>query len=272
MGKKYRRTGYISSSKIYKDYYVSPSITKIKPYLVNRRYFSDIENDDLYSSNFDKELARVEYKEIGLTFYGSKQEMKESLESITHNKDFWKKHSLEDYWQQYKQRDILISMGQYEDIRKIQFQEEYLNVLADKIGKNSEQYKLIASLTPEEFVRIATYPNANTDDPRRYKLPAIQEFYGDINSVDKVDEIKKGINMAVGKQEDYGIDNKVDLSKRAKPKRIIVNKKEIIEREYRNLLKSPTRGRIKTAKDGHEYILFLKRDISKKVLKRLSGK
>lgn len=272
MGKRYNRTAYISSKKIYKDYYVSPNITKIKPFLVNRKYFSDIESDELYSSNFDKELARVEYKEIGLTFYGSKEEMRKSLEDITHNKSFWNKHSLDEYWEQYKKRDILISMGQYEDIRKIQFQEEYLNALGDRLGKNSEQYKLIASLTPDEFIRIATYPNSKTDDPSLYLLPSLKSFYGDKNSVDKVDELKRDINKALGVNEDYGIDKDVNIGKRAKPKRIVVNKKEIIEKEYRRLLNSATRGRIKTAKDGHKYVLFLKRDISKKVIKRLYGK
>ena len=48
--------------------------------------------------------------------------------------------------------------------------------------------------------------------------------------------------------------------------------RQIIEREYRRLLISEKRDRIKTAKDGHEYILFLKRDISKRVLKRLHSK
>lgn len=271
MGKKYRRTSYISTSKIYADYYVSPNITKIKPLLVDRKYFSDIESDELYSSNFDKQLARVEYQNIGLTFYESKEEMRKKLEELT-QKDFWKKHSLDEYWEQYKKRDILISMGQYEDIRKIQFQQDYLDALGEMMGKTSEQYKLLSSLTPDEFVRIATYPNSKTDNPERYLLPSLKVFYGDKNSIDAIDGAKKLINQALGKPEDYGIDKGVNISKPRKPKKYRITKKELIEREYRRLFLSEKRDRIKTAKDGHEYVLFLKRDISKKVLERLRDK
>lgn len=266
MRKKYNRSSYISSKKIYSDYYVSPSILKIAPLLVDRLYYSDKDSDELYQSQFDKDVARATYQDIGLTFYENKEEMKKALKDYTHNSKFWDTHSLEDYWQQYKQRDILISMGQYNEIRNIMFQQSYLDVVGETLGKESEQYKRLSKLTPEEFLRIATYPNSRTDDPSVYLLPAMQVFYGDKNSSDKIDEYKREINKALNLPEDYGIDTSLSPRDIPSPSNDIYS---TIESEYRKIFNAKSRGRIKVKKNGERYILFMKKEISRGVIKRL---
>ena len=120
--------------------------------------------------------AREEYRRLGLEFVASKAELKETL-SATHPK-FWEAHNLDEYWEQYLQRDKLIAAGLYEKAKQEVYFEKYMEVAAIMIGDSAPLEDIaehIAKLTPEQFSAV-TKPSG---DKNTYTtaFPSIQELY-----------------------------------------------------------------------------------------------
>lgn len=117
-----------------------------------------------------------EYDRLGLDFIGSKEELSKKL--ARNNPDFWKEHDLNQYWEEYLQRDKLVRAGLYEQARQEIFTENYLNTAAQYMG-NDDGFKLIkhnlGKLTSAQFATLVR-PSPDRDKTTT-ALPSIAELY-----------------------------------------------------------------------------------------------
>ena len=137
---------------------------------------------DAYSEsryrNPKRDIARDEYMRLGLNYYADKEAMRESLSE--YDKGFWKKHNLDQFWNEYLARDRLIAAGLYDKAKQEVYAENYLTQAAMYIGGDDGVLKEIGinlkKLTTEQFTAL-TKPQADRDKITT-ALPPIQEFYG----------------------------------------------------------------------------------------------
>lgn len=175
-----RSKAVFRNMKFYEDAFVGKDILKKVKQLVTPSTPLKFDSDIVHGPNRGKssqiDIARDEYTLLDLNFFGDKTAMKEELESV--DKKFWKTHNLDEYWEQYLEREKLIAAGLYEKARQEVFTENYLRTAEEYMGSTEALdvvRKNLERLTPEEFVSL-TRPQGDRDTSTS-ALPSIQEFY-----------------------------------------------------------------------------------------------
>lgn len=171
-----------NKSKFYADHFVGEDLLRKADTMINDKTVFMWSEEDAYGPkerwhNPKRDIARDEYARLELNYFGNKAAMKEHLQEYDNN--FWNKHNLDDYWEQYLKRDRLIAAGVYEKARQEVYSDNYLTNAAMYMG-NDKDLKVITDnlkgLSVEEFNAL-TKPQADRDSVTT-ALPSIQEFYG----------------------------------------------------------------------------------------------
>lgn len=127
-----------------------------------------------YTKKHEEIIA--EYERLGLDYITGKEQLKEKLSH--NNPDFWKEHDLNQYWEEYLQRDKLIRAGLYEQARQEIFTENYLNTAAQYMGSDDAFKEIkhnLGKLTPKQFSTLVR-PSPDRDKTTT-ALPPIAELY-----------------------------------------------------------------------------------------------
>lgn len=128
------------------------------------------------TTNTFQRAAMKEYERLKLDFFYSKEDMMYDLAAT--NKDFWKTHDADEFWNQYMRRDILIRSGKYDKALQIIYQENYIEQANRFLGEDNPALNEIKAnlerLTPEQFERLMHPADRNSTTTA---LPPIQEFY-----------------------------------------------------------------------------------------------
>ena len=157
----------------YNDWYWGGRVSEeIKDTKINYRKYQQ----------FHKQVSNIEaYKKSIYDKYNIKQ-YKNKQEYIDKHKDYIGEEEANKRWKDYQHRDILISSGQYDEIRIHQYQESYATKLR-KAGYPEDVAHNIEKLTPKQFNEIMLLPNADKTSLKSSVLPDIGNFQYRIKGV-----------------------------------------------------------------------------------------
>ena len=131
---------------------------------------------------FHRQVPNIEeYKRSIYEKYGLKQ-YKDKQEYIDVHSKYISKEEIDKRWKDYNHRDILISSGQYDELRISQYQEAYAKKLR-KAGYPEDVAHNIEKLTPKQFNEIMLLPNADKTNLKSSVLPDIGNFQYHIKGV-----------------------------------------------------------------------------------------
>lgn len=152
-------------------------------------YYSSRHDFDEHYSKYARTAIITDIKQSHKQFDNDKQKQ----EYITNQVN----ERLDKQWEFYQHRELLIQSGQYDEIRTEQHRQQYIEHLR-LANVDADVIENINRLTPEQWARLISYPNADPSSPMSRLLPQMTDIYSSTYeyNADKYDVIKQEIKEA----------------------------------------------------------------------------
>lgn len=132
----------------------------------------DIKVDTSRDSSISMNELKRRYEEYGINYFATKKEFVEKMRK--YDKDVTDE-IIDNMWNAYSHRDVLIRTGQYDEARTRIFRDNYIKALK-AIGISDEQLKVISKLPLSRWKEVASVPNADKTSLSTTKLPHLGGF------------------------------------------------------------------------------------------------
>ena len=154
-------------------------------------------SDNLVNDNVA--LARKEYDRLNIRYFESQSDMFEYF--LKYNPNYWNTHNIDDYWRQYRHRDMLIASGQYEEYLANKYKRNYIKTL-DKLaglgGNNSLVNNIVANLnrlTSSQLIDLFRARDSKVNTAASRLMPDIAFVYTIMGTISRPKQALEEMNL-----------------------------------------------------------------------------